>query len=394
MSGWARRQRGQQGTARDAEGNTPNPGAGTSNAAVAANFAEQDYGILGNRATQQAVEWNNNRATGSLDAVLSALGMADRDTYDAEVVDEVAEFQQNVQHTAGLRPDGKVGPQTLASIQSTNRVDTGEVDASVLWPPVGASIEDQFDHFSRLAGLFGSAARRGEPLLIALRGVMENAAATHQGGNLRAYDDTYILLLETDEGVGVHTFAGATHAYQAASSLSPNADGRGGGDVGSVRPTHGGESYTLSARNRRYHGSRSLAVNSDPTEWGAEQRPAGWAPGHVPMHRDTNHDRDISAAEQQASETRSGNSTSRQVTPGMGDYGTVVWFHPGHSETKPTGRRFSSIGCLTARQEDVDNLYSVADNQGDIRLIVVEAAEAVQRMNAAGTRTAAPVAAQ
>ena len=55
-----------------------------------------------------------------------------------------------------------------------------------------------------------------------------------------------------------------------------------------------------------------------------------------------------------------------------------------YTEHKASGAAFSSIGCLTARREDVDNLHAVARDQGDIRLIVVDAAEAVQRMQAAG----------
>lgn len=381
---WSYRQSGQQPEQTDggAQGSGPVVAQPRGNAAIAERFAEQDYGILSASATQRAVTWNNERAAGALDDVLQALGLGSREEYDAEVVGEVAEYQQNLTRTQGLSVDGMVGSGTLASLQATTQVDEGEVDASVLWPPEGASVEQQFEHFSQLAALFGSTPSRGEPLLIGLRGVMQNAGATHNGGNIRAYDDTYVLLLETDEGVGVRTFSGATQAYQAASGASPDADGRGRGDVGSIRPTHEGEHYTLSTRGN-YHGRRSLAVNSDPTQWGA-QEPRGWNPGHVPMHRDTSHNGQISEAERRASEQRQPGGGREQVLDGMGDFGTVVWFHPGYTEHKASGAAFSSIGCLTARREDVDNLHAVARDQGDIRLIVVDAAEAVQRMQAAG----------
>ncbi|MCB9780234.1 MAG: hypothetical protein H6742_16825 [Alphaproteobacteria bacterium] len=346
----------------------------------AALFEDPGYGILPRSAVASAVAWNNSRQLEHLPTVLSAFGLSAREQFDEEVVQRIAEFQQNFyrrENTGGV--DGKLGSGTRQLLESYyHSVDAGEVDATGLWPPDGASVEQQFEHWAALAALFGHTIRNDEPLLIGLRGVLELSGATHASQSINAYDDTFVLLVRSSDGVGVRTFAGATHAYQGSSDLSPNADGRGGGDVGSVRPTHDGESYTLQQRGD-YHGRTSLGVQSDPTEWGLGTTPSWWALGHVPVHRDTNHDRTISGQEEAASESR---TRGDQVANGMGDFGTVVWFHPGFTEQTDTGRPFASIGCLTARLEDVDKLDDVADVYGDIKMLVIEAPEAVARLGA------------
>ena len=59
---------------------------------------------------------------------------------------------------------------------------------------------------------------------------------------------------------------------------------------------------------------------------------------------------------------------TRQTLSGLGDYGTVVWMHPGFTERKASGSPFASIGCLTARKEDLDNLDG--ENYKDTTLIM------------------------
>lgn len=370
---WARRQAGTQTPSQDAGTRTPPTG-------DAALFEDPGYGILSRSAVASAVAWNNGHALASLPTVLSAFRLSPREAYDEEVVHRIAEFQQNFFRREDVGSvDGKLGERSLGLLRSYYAsVDSGEVDASALWPPEDASVEEQFEHYSRLAGLFGARVRQDEPLLIGLRGVMELAGATHEVRSINAYDDTYVLLLQTAEGVGVRSFAGATHAYQGSSGLSPDANRDGSGDVGSVRPSHDGQSYTLRQRGD-YHGRTSLGVQSDPREWGLESTPSWWALGNVPVHRDTDHDRELSDPEKRASEQR---TRGEQVAPGIGDYGSVVWFHPGFTETKDSGRPFASIGCLTARLEDLDNLDEVAEAYGDIRMIIVDAPEAVARLSA------------
>jgi len=391
MSGWSRQSRSPSPSARDEEA-APGPRAsgrgGRGNAAAMERlFAERDYGILGRRATQRAIEGNNRRALAQLPQLLEAFHLSARDAFDAEVVHRVAEFQQNFgRREAAGSPDGLVGPNTLGLLRDYYRTRSdGEVDTTSLWPPAAADTDQQFDHFARLVSVFGHDIQEGEPFLIGIRGVLEFSDLSHEQQSINAYDDTYVLLLRTREGSGVWTFSGATHAYQAASSLSPDADGRRGGDVGSVRPTHDGESYMLEQRGD-YFGRTSMGLRSDPTEWGAGQTPADWDLGHVPMHRDTNHDRTLSDREQLASEGRSSGSSrgidrQRQIYDGVGDYGTVVWMHPGFTERKASGSAFASIGCLTARREDLENIDAISQETGsDVRLIVVEAAEAARRM--------------
>jgi hypothetical protein len=390
MSGWSRVRR--EGSDRTGEGEATDSSSrrgGRGNAAANERlFAERDYGILSQQRTQRAIDHNNNRALDDLAGILGAFHLAPRDAYDAEVINRIAEFQQNFgrRENAGA-VDGMVGSATLTLLESYYSTrSAGEVDTSSLWPSASATVDDQFDHFARMVSLFGHDITEGEPFLIGIRGVLEFSDVSHEQQSINAYDDTFVLLLRTREGKGVWTFAGATHAYQAASGLSPNADGRGRGDVGSVRPTHGGESYMLEQRGD-YHGRTSMGLRSEPTEWGADQAPGGWALGHVPMHRDTNHDRSMSAGEQTASEGRTtraggGHDRDRQIYNGVGDYGTVVWMHPGFTESKANGSPFASIGCLTAREEDLINIDAVSQQaDSDIRLVVVEAEEAAGRMS-------------
>ena len=153
-----------------------------------------------------------------------------------------------------------------------------------------------------------------------------------------------------------------------------------------MRPTHDGQSYLLEQRGD-YHGRTSMGLRSDPTEWGAAQTPSWWDLGHVPVHRDTDHDRVLSAQEEANSEARSttargGHNNDRQVYNGVGDYGTVTWMHPGYTESKENGRAFASIACLTAREEDLDNIDAISRQTGShVRLLIVEAAEAARRMS-------------
>lgn len=393
MSGWSR-QRRQASPALDqpaGASTTPRRGGRGNAAALEQLFAEQDYRTLGPRAVQRAVDGNNRRALAQLPRILERFHLAPRAAYDAEVVLRIAEFQQNFgRREAATGVDGLVGPGTLALLHKYyDHQSAGEVDTASLWPAAGATVDEQVDHFARLASLFGHDLQEGEPFLIGIRGVLEFSDTSHEQQSINAYDDTYVLLLRSAEGSGVWTFAGATHAYQAASSLSPNADGRGGGDVGSVRPTHDGQSYQL-AQREDYYGRSSLGLRSDPTEWGAARGPSAWPLGNVPMHRDTNRDRRLSDAERRASEARTPRSgrrqdTGRQTLDGLGDYGTVVWMHPGFTERKASGTPFASIGCLTAREEDLDNLTEVSKQTGqDIRLIVVDADEAARRMSRGG----------
>ncbi len=380
--GWSYKHAKQQQSGRDdaGAGAGGRGGAGASNAdRMEKLFQAQNYGILSRSQVQKAIDRNNKAHLAELPRIVAAFHLPPKTAYDAEVVQRIAEFQQNFfrrENAGGV--DGIVGGRTLKLLTSYyDRKDPGEVDTSALWPPAGASIEQQFDHYAHIASLFGHAPKKGEPLLIGIRGVMEFAGASHEFRQINSYDDTYVLLYEDDQGRGVSTFAGATHAYQAASRLSPNADGRGGGDVGSIRPTHDGQSYELKPRGR-YHGRKSLGVESDPTEWGAARKPSWWQLGTVPAHRDTNHDRRISDAEKKASETR---RRGQQVLPGLGDYANVTWFHPGFTEKKDNGRPFASIACLTAREEDVDNLVAVSQTaKSPIRFIVVEAAEVMKRL--------------
>ena len=97
--------------------------------------------------------------------------------------------------------------------------DPSKSENSGLWPAPNADMNTQFDHYAKIADLFGhKKIEKGKPVLIALRGVMAYANKIQKDlKNVKAYDDTFILLLNTGKAKEVHVFAGATHDERPAS---------------------------------------------------------------------------------------------------------------------------------------------------------------------------------
>jgi len=145
-------------------------------------------------------------------------------------------------------------------------------DARILWP---SDTTDSRIWWGWLAGRFGCDPALDRPFLLCLRGVVPFAAETHPMRSVAAYDDTGILLYRGGERV----FKMSSHAHQVNSKSSPDVDGDGLGDVGTIKPG-------------RYL-ARDLNTGKYPTF--LVTMPDG--DGHLPCWRDTNHDGVISHEE-------------------------------------------------------------------------------------------------
>jgi hypothetical protein len=194
------------------------------------------------------------------------------------------------------------------------------VNCSALWP--GDSLTDQLLHWSFIAGKLGATPSLSRPFLLGIRGAAPNDQETHQTVHRPRYDDTFVLLTRSAPPL---VFAGATHAYQLDSKLSPDVSGDGRGDVGSIRPGK----YLLTDTRSMPHPIFHLTLADGKT-------------GRIPAYRDTDHDGVISQAEELASERR---KRGAQVGPD-GDYATDVLLHTGFDAPANAKHRFS-IACQT-----------------------------------------------
>jgi hypothetical protein len=174
--------------------------------------------------------------------------------------------------------------------------------------PPNATERERFDHYAAIIRANGGQVNpNGQPSVLAIRG-MSRDGNQHDTTSNRRYDDTFVVL--TPDG-RARELRGATHPGQTRSSLSPDVNGDGVGDVGMIRPGN----YTV-VPNGPHRGAASFHVR---TENGS---------GNIPGWRDTNHDGAFSDAERRASERR-------------GDTLTEILFHQG-GDSSPI-----SIGCLT-----------------------------------------------
>lgn len=217
------------------------------------------------------------------------------------------------QAAARARVDGIVGPETMGKLRAPS-ASSPSPDSSFR-PPAASPVEVRpavTDTERQRFELYASIVRRhggevnpgGLPTVLGMRAVAPGAGVSSS----RLYDDTLVVL--TREG-RVHEFRGATHPAQRASSLSPDANRDGRGDVGMIRPGN-----YLAGPNGDHRGRPSFHVK---TLNGS---------GRLPGWRDTNQDGRYSDAERAASERR-------------GDTLSEVLFHRG-TEDSPI-----SIGCQT-----------------------------------------------
>lgn len=193
---------------------------------------------------------------------------------------------------AGTTPAGELA-RTDDLARNTRRVAATPA-------PAGLNERQRFEHYANIVRANGGQVNPNEqPTVLGIRS---------RGESTRQYDDRFVVL--TPDG-RVREFAGATHPGQTRSSLSPDVNRDGAGDVGMIRP--GNYNVRASGPYKGYPGFHVRRLD------GSDRIP-GW--------RDTNHDGVYSGAERTASERR-------------GDTLTDVLFHAGN----PGSPR--SIGCLT-----------------------------------------------
>lgn len=200
------------------------------------------------------------------------------------------------------------------------------VDCRALWPNP-ARRDEQLVHFAMLAGKLGAAVKLPRPFLFAIRGVKPYAPETHDLVHAPGYTDTFVMLPPGDYPV---VFPGSTVAYQKDSKASPDADGDGRGDVGSIRPGR----YLLTDKR---NGDEVVFEITNPD---GSKRLKAW--------RDFDHDGKLSPEEMQRSEEL---RTGKQVGAD-GTWADSVLFHGGLDEPNrpdgtPAKHRFS-IACFTA----------------------------------------------
>jgi hypothetical protein len=212
-------------------------------------------------------------------------------------------------------------------------------DARPLWCPpevVGAN------WFGHLAGALGWPYT--DDLLIGIRGVSLFADDTHETVARPEYDDTFVFL-KPGSAMPPWLFKGSTHAYQTDSKLSPDIDGDGRGDVGTIRPGR----YVL-----------TLAI-TQPFPIYTLTMPDG--SGRIPCFRDTNHDGRYSAEE-----------IARQ------SFATAVLLHTGYDAPAESAHH-SSIACQTCNASDLRTLAGLGGKTIDY--ILCGADEAIEIMKAA-----------
>jgi hypothetical protein len=152
--------------------------------------------------------------------------------------------------------------------------------------------------------------------------------------SLPVYDDAFVFITQDDGVTRVREFVGATHPCQRTSGTSPDVDGDGSPDVGTIRP---GRLRAL---------ERLLSPPEHPKLWLKFEN----GDPKVPTWRDTDHDGAVETDEMTVSEQR---KSGHQVRAGVGDFATEVLLHPGFSARRANRKPYGSIGCQTAGLADV-----------------------------------------
>lgn len=203
-----------------------------------------------------------------------------------------------------------------------------------LWPQRGNDIE----HWGWLAGKLTKKEKLDRPLLIGIRGVGPEESETHPLIARPQYDDTFIIL-EKDGASEPFCFAAATHAYQRDSKLSPDVNGDGREDVGTIRTGN----YLLTLGVEKPY---PIFILTTPD-----------GNGKIPCIRDTDHDGQYSAEE-----------------IGLMSTATAVLLHTGWDAPKDAEHR-SSIACQTCPLQYLKLLARYAKRAGgkiDYCLITAE----------------------
>jgi len=216
----------------------------------------------------------------------------------------------------------------------------------VVLAPTGASQARQYDHYKRMLEARGFTLDPTNPTVVGLRG-LDSTGAQHATTAAPRYDDTLVVLTKDASGrEHVTTFAGSTHPGQTrplGEGVSvPDVNHDGVSDVGMI---NAGE-YSV-VPHADHAGNTAWAIH---TVGGSDS---------LPGVRDTNHDGVYSAAERQASETR---------TPQPDTLGGVL-IHQGGTDVP------WSLGCVNMSQNrDVypQFIQAVGGHDSSMKLVILD----------------------
>jgi hypothetical protein len=144
------------------------------------------------------------------------------------------------------------------------------MDTTKLWCPPSVDPDNWWgDLLGQLSGKLNDSMSN----LIGIRGVCPWANESHGSISKVAYDDSFILLMR---GKPPSLFNGSSHAYQLFSKLSPDVNGDGIGDVGTIIPgsyllTYCGDKYpvfelTMPDGNKKIPCYRDLKHDGNPSK--------------------------------------------------------------------------------------------------------------------------------
>lgn len=205
------------------------------------------------------------------------------------------------------RPEGTLSAGELARTDEQRRMSR---PGAVTLAPANASPEERYQHYAAIVRANGGEVNpNGQPTVLGLRGLSRaNGGVPRDTGSTRAYDDTFVVLRPDGRA---YEMRGATHPGQNRSSLSPDVNGDGRGDVGMIHPGN--------------YNARPSGNHNGASAWHVTTTSGS---GRIPGVRDTNGDGVFSEAERAASARR-------------GDGLTEILFHQGFDNSP------KSIGCLT-----------------------------------------------
>jgi hypothetical protein len=207
--------------------------------------------------------------------------------------------------------------QPLGTPVHPSGMDQNSASPVALGQAVPPSEREKYEFYASIIRRHGGQVNpNGVPTVLGMRAVAPGAGVSSNN----RFDDTFVVLLPSGR---VHEFRGATHPAQYASSISPDVNRDGRGDVGMIRPGN-----YMAVPNGNFKGRPSFHIK---TMEGS---------GRLPGWRDTNQDGVYSPEELRASEAR-------------GDGLTEVLFHRGNELSA------TSIGCQTLSSADYDRFVSV-----------------------------------
>jgi peptidoglycan hydrolase-like protein with peptidoglycan-binding domain len=199
--------------------------------------------------------------------------------------------------------------------------------------PANATPEERYRHYAQIVRDAGGTLPTDRATVLGLRGLSRGQDGAQDRGSTRAYDDTFVVMRPNGTA---YELRGATHPGQLRSSLSPDVNRDGVGDVGMILPGN-----YVARPNGDHNGAASFHVlRRDGSD-------------RIPGVRDTNGDGIFSAAERQRS-LNAGHT--------MGE----ILFHQGNAD------RPKSIGCLTlspANQAELIRLVGGRNRTFDFTLV-------------------------